>query len=220
MGQFEKKDKNKIIRGAKRAIYDKVEIFNVLDAGFICHISFVINGEPMLIPTAYGRDGETIYVHGSIKSRMINVVKKGIPICMAVTHLDGLVLARSAFHHSVNYRSAILFGNAEEVITDEEKSHALYLITENMMNGRWDEVRKPSQKELDITSVLKFKIESASAKIRSGDPVDDKSDYDLAIWAGVLPLRQGYQEPITDKLLNNNIELSNATKLAWQSTNK
>lgn len=219
MEQFEKTAKNKVIRGAKRATYDKEQVFNILDAGCICHISFVMNGEPFMIPTAYGRDGEYIYVHGSVKSRTMKAVKQGVPVCMAVTHLDGLVLARSAFHHSANYRSVVLFGTAEELESREDKNHGLFVITENILKGRWDECRVPSEKELDITSVLKFKIDAASAKIRTGDPVDDEADYDLNVWAGVLPINNKFEEPIPDEKLLDGIVVSDAAILAWQNSN-
>lgn len=219
MEQFEKTAKNKVVRGAKRATYDKEQVFNILDDGCICHISFVMNGEPFIIPTAYGRDGDVIYVHGSVKSRTMKAVKEGVPICMAVTHLDGLVLARSAFHHSANYRSVVLFGTAEEVASDEDKNHGLFVITENILKGRWDECRVPSQKELDITSVLKFKIDSASAKIRTGDPVDESDDYNLNVWAGVLPINNSFGEPISDQKLAEGIVVSDSAILAWQNSN-
>lgn len=219
MEQFEKNNKNKIVRGAKRATYDKQQVFDILDAGCICHISFVINGEPFMIPTAYGRDGEYVYVHGSVKSRTMNAMTQGVPVCMAVTHFDGLVLARSAFHHSANYRSAILFGTAEQVESNEDKNHGLFVITENILNGRWDECRVPNQKELDITAVLKFKIESASAKIRAGGPVDDPDDYALDVWAGELPIETKYTAPVADEKLRDGIVVSDAAILAWQNAN-
>ncbi|MEO9967224.1 MAG: pyridoxamine 5'-phosphate oxidase family protein [Reichenbachiella sp.] len=218
MEQFEKTQKNKVVRGAKRATYDKKTVFDILDAGCICHLSFVINGEPFMIPTAYGREGETIYVHGSVKSRAMKAVKQGVPVCMAVTHFDGLVLARSAFHHSANYRSVILFGEAEELETRDEKNHGLFVITENILKGRWDECRLPSEKELDITSVLRFKINAASAKVRSGGPVDEASDYDLNVWAGELPISNRYEEPVADEKLKPGIAVSEAATLAWQNS--
>ena len=137
MEQFEKTPKNKVVRGAKRATYDKEQVFNILDAGCICHISFVMNGEPFIIPTAYGRDGETIYVHGSVKSRTMKAVEQGIPVCMAVTHLDGLVLARSAFHHSANYRSVVLFGTAEAVESPKIFSKVDGMSVECLVKRNW-----------------------------------------------------------------------------------
>lgn len=217
MSQFEKTSKNKVVRGANRGVYDEEEIYNILDDSFLCHISFVMNGEPFMIPTAYARDNNKLYIHGSVKSRFIKAAESGVPLCICVTHLDGLVLARSAFHHSVNYRSVIVYGNAIQVENDETKMHALKLITENFLTGRWNEVRQPNQKELDITSVLEVKIDSASAKVRTGDPVDDKEDYDLDIWAGELPIKQVYQAPIADEKLREGIALSHAVKLVNQS---
>lgn len=220
MEQFERGTKNKVVRGAKRATYDKEKVFEILDAGCICHISFVMNDEPFMIPTAYGREGEYIYVHGSVKSRTMKAAKQGVPVCMAVTHLDGLVLARSAFHHSANYRSVILFGQAEELEDLEDKNHGLFVITENILKGRWDECRPPSQKELEITSVLRFKIDSASAKIRTGDPVDEADDYNLDVWAGVLPISNRFEEPVADQKLREDIVVSDSAILAWQNSNE
>ena len=218
MCEFAKTERNKVVRGAKRATYDKAQIFEILDAGFLCHLSFVINGEPFCIPTAYGRKDDVIYVHGSVKSRTMKAVQEGIPVCVTVTHVDGLVLARSAFHHSVNYRSAVIFGKAEELVSNDDKNEALFCITESVLKGRWDEVRVPNQKELDITAVLKIKIDSASAKIRAGAPVDDKEDYDLNVWAGELPLRSGYNEPISDELLPEGIAVSDSAIVAWENS--
>jgi len=148
---------------------------------------------------------------------MINALEGGIPICVCVTHMDGLVLARSAFHHSVNYRSAVIFGHATEIVSSDEKNRVLFLITENILKGRWDEVRQPNQKELDITSVLAIKIDTASAKIRTGGPLDDKEDYELPIWAGVLPIEARYGQPINDALLSETIPVSRSATFAWKA---
>ena len=147
---------------------------------------------------------------------MIQQAASGIPLCVSVTHLDGLVLARSAFHHSVNYRSVIAYGTAEEVTDDAEKTRILALITEQMLTGRWDEVRQPNQKELDITGVLAIKIESAAAKVRGGGPLDEKEDYELDIWAGVLPVVTRYRKPISDEVLTEGISVSRSAQLAWE----
>lgn len=217
MCQYAKEERNKVVRGAKRATYDQEEIFEILDAGFLCHIAFNMNGQPFMIPTAYGRKGDTLYVHGSVKSRTIKEVAKGIPVCLSVTHLDGLVLARSAFHHSVNYRSAIIYGSAVELTDRKAKNDALFCITENILKGRWDESRVPNDKELDITGVLEIKIQSASAKVRSGGPVDDKEDYNLDIWAGELPLNTYYSQPIQDEKLRSGIEVSDSVQEVAQT---
>ncbi|WP_109830487.1 pyridoxamine 5'-phosphate oxidase family protein [Reichenbachiella versicolor] len=214
MSHFEKTTLNKVIRGAKRATYDKKTVFEILDAGIICHLSYEINGTPFVIPTAYGRVEDTIYVHGSMKSRSL-ISSLEIPkVCICVTLLDGLVLARSAFHHSANYRSVMVFGGARHVESDEEKNQALYAITENVLQGRWDEVREPNQKELDATKVLAIKIESASAKIRTGAPVDETEDYELDVWAGELPFKSGFDTPISDEKLKNQLEVSPSVRLA------
>jgi len=207
MKEFPKTDRNKVKRLPKRGHYDRDTVFGILDAGFLCHVGFVVDGQPFVIPTSYGRDGEKIYIHGSSKSRMLTNLDCGIPVCLTVTHLDGLVLARSAFHHSMNYRSAVLFGQAH-LVEGEEKERALFLISENILKGRWDEVRGPNEKEMKATSVLRLDIESASAKIRTGPPGDDEEDYELPIWAGVVPVLQLPGEPLADPLLREGIPLA------------
>ena len=218
MEQYTIEKVNKIVRGANRAVYDKEQVHGILDSGFICHVGFNIEEKPFIIPTAYARQGEEIYIHGSAKSRMLRNLDKGIPVCLCVTHLDGLVLARSAFHHSFNYRSAIIYGTAYEIRELDRKEKALELITENILKGRYDEVRKPNEKELKITSVLAIKIENASAKIRPGDPVDDKDDYDLDVWAGVLPIEMTFGKPKDDDLLRSGIPLADSVKVAWEQS--
>jgi len=203
---FQQSDRNKVKRLPKRGHYDKETIYGILDAGFICHMGFVVDGQPFVIPTAYGRMDDYIYLHGSSKSRMLDSMGEGIPICLTVTHVDGLVLARSAFHHSMNYRSAVIFGTAKEV-HGEEKELALFIISENILKGRWDEVRSPNAKELKATSVLKLSIEEASAKIRTGPPGDENEDYFLPVWAGVIPLTQQPGPPAPDPLLKKGISL-------------
>jgi len=204
---FKKNKKNKVVRGANRGVYDKMQVFEILDGAFLCHISFVIDQKPFIIPTAYARLGEQILIHGSKKSRMLLELPKQEQVCVAVTHLDGLVLARSAFHHSVNYRSVIIYGKAQLVEDTEEKMNALKLITNNILENRWDEVRLPNQKEMDVTSVISITMDSVSAKVRTGDPVDDKEDYELPIWAGVVPIRSVYENAKPDEKLNSGIEI-------------
>ncbi len=214
MNTFPKTDRNKVKRLPKRGYYDAETIYAILDAGFICHVGFSVGGQPYVIPTGYGRDGDRIYIHGSAASRMLKNLDQGIPVCITVTHLDGLVLARSAFHHSMNYRSAVVFGTATAVEGEEEKLHALKVISEYILKGRWDEVRAPNAKELKGTMVLAIEIEEASAKIRTGPPGDDEPDYELPVWAGVLPIRQVYGAPVNDPLLRPGIEVAESAKQA------
>jgi len=202
---FTKTKRNTVKRIPKRGHYDQETIFGILDAGFLCHLGFVVDGQPFVIPTTYGRVGDRIFIHGAATSRMLTNVKAGIPVCLTVTHFDGLVLARSAFHHSMNYRSAVVFGTATPV-PDAEKEQALFVISENILKGRWDEVRAPNLIELKATTVLALQIEDASAKIRMGPPGDDPADYALPVWAGLLPSRQAYGVPERDPLLREGIE--------------
>jgi len=195
--EFPQEDRNQVRRIPKRAHYDADTIYAILDAGSLCHVAFTVDSQPFIIPTLYGRDGDVVYLHGSAASRMLQNLAEGIPICIAVTHVDGLVLARSAFHHSMNYRSAVLFGAATEV-TGEEKDHGLFVISEHIVPGRWAEARPPAEQELKATSVLKLSIETASAKIRTGPPIDDDADYELPIWAGVVPVTLQYGMPLDD----------------------
>ena len=211
MQEFSKTDRNKVKRAPKRGHYDKETIYEILDASFLCHAGFVVDGQPFVIPTAYGRDGDKIYLHGSSKSRMMMGMGKGIPVCVTVTLMDGIVLARSSFNHSMNYRSAVIFGKAKK-LEGTEKEKALYVISENILKGRWDEAREPNDKELKATTVLEIDIESASAKIRTGPPGDDKPDYELDVWAGVVPIKQIMEEPIVDPLLRDGISMPESVK--------
>ena len=195
---FDKTNRNKVTRLPKRGAYDKATIYKILDAGFIAHVVFVVDGQPFVIPTAYGRDGDTLYIHGASTSRMLVNLKEGIPVCLTVTHLDAIVLARSSYNHSMNYRSVVAFGKAK-LVEGEEKERALYVISENILKGRWDEAREPNAKELKATSVLAIPIDSASAKIRTGPPGDFKEDYELPIWAGNLPITTTYGTPEADE---------------------
>ncbi len=204
---FSKTERNQVKRVPNRGHYDRETIYGVLDAGFLCHLGFVQGQQPFVIPTLYGRSGDDLYVHGSTASRMLNRLAEGVPVCLAVTHVDGLVLARSAFHHSMNYRSAVLFGTAVEV-SDEDKERGLFVISEQILKGRWDEVRAPLEKELKATSVLRMTIESASAKVRTGPPNDEPEDYELPVWAGEIPLRPSYGPAAPDPQLSDGIPLS------------
>ena len=173
----------------KRGSHDLRDVYAILDAAFLAHVGFNVNGQPFVIPTLYGRDGDKLYLHGSAASRMLRELESGAPACVTVALIDGLVLARSAFHHSMNYRSVVAFGTARRIDDAARKTHALRVVSENVIAGRWSDVRGPSENELKATTVLEFSIEEASAKVRTGPPLDDEEDYALPVWAGVLPLK-------------------------------
>ncbi len=199
--------RTKVERISKRASYDADVIHKILDDVFVCQVGFSYEDNVYIIPTLFGRKDNFIYFHGSKNSRMLKSFSSGKDVCITVTITDGLVLARSAFHHSVNYRSAVMFGKPEEIINNEEKTKALEIIMEHIIPGRWNDVRKPNEKELNVTSVFSFKIEEASAKIRTGPPADDKEDYNLNVWAGTLPIHTLYDEPVRDELLQKDVVL-------------
>ena len=188
--------RSRVRRVPKRGAYDRETIDAILDEGLVCHVAFVHDGHPFVIPTLHARIGNEVYVHGSAASRMLRTLEMGVPACLTVTHIDGLVLARSAFHHSVNYRSAVLLGSLRLVEGDEERHRALEAFTEQLMPGRWDEVRWPNRKELKATKVLVMSIDEASAKVRTGAPVDDDEDMDRDVWAGVVPLQTVAGTPV------------------------
>jgi nitroimidazol reductase NimA-like FMN-containing flavoprotein (pyridoxamine 5'-phosphate oxidase superfamily) len=188
-GSFTRTARTTLKRLPKRGSFERQTVYDILDEGFVCHVAFVSDNHPVVIPTAYGRVGDTLYLHGARASRMLKTLGAGADVCVNVTLVDGLVLARSAFHHSINYRSVVVFGRARVVESDEEKTEALLAFMEHVVPGRWDEVREPTGQELDATLVLSLPLEEASAKVRTGPPVDDEEDYELPIWAGVLPLR-------------------------------
>jgi hypothetical protein len=185
----------------QRGDYDRDAIDQILDEGFICHVGFAVDGRPFVIPTGYARVGDRLLIHGSQASRMLRVVGQGIDVCLTVTLIDGLVLARSAFHHSMNYRSVVVFGQATVIDSPKEKLEALRALSEHMIPGRWDEVRGPNERELQQTTVLSLPLTEASAKVRSGPPLDDQEDYDLDVWAGVIPLGIVAGTPIDDPRL-------------------
>ncbi|HEY9804517.1 MAG TPA: pyridoxamine 5'-phosphate oxidase family protein [Leptolyngbyaceae cyanobacterium] len=203
-------------RAPKRANYETETIYQILDEGLVCHIGFVAEGQPFVIPTAYGRVEDTLYIHGSPASRMLRTLQQGIDVCVSVTLIDGLVLGRSAFHHSMNYRSVVVFGKASLVEDAEEKLAALKAFTEHVILGRWEEVRSPSRNELAQTIVLSLPLTEASAKIRTGDPIDDEADYQIPVWAGQIPLKLTATTPINDSRLDPQIKvpayLSNYTR--------
>ncbi len=193
--------RTQIKRLPKRGHYDAATIHTILDDGLICHIGFVVDGQPVVIPTAYGRVGDRLYIHGSPASRMLRTLDQGVEVCVTVTLLDGLVLARSAFHHSMNYRSVVVFGTATRVDDAAEKHEALKAFTDHIIPGRWDAVRPPNRQELSGTLVLALPLHEASAKVRTGPPVDDEADYALPVWAGELPLALTPSIPIADPRL-------------------
>jgi len=190
--------RTRVRRRAERGVYERETIHAILDEALVCHVGFALEGQPFVLPMAYARVGDSLYVHGAAGSRMLRALRDGIPACATVTLLDGLVLARSAFHHSMNYRSVVILGVAREVTDAAERLAALEAIVEHMMRGRWDEVRPPTRPELAATLILRLPIEEASAKVRTGGPLDDAEDLAWPCWAGVVPLRLTPLAPIAD----------------------
>ena len=201
MKTYDKTPRTTLRRLPARGFYDRELVHKILDEGFICHVGFVVDDKPVVIPTGYGRVDDNLYIHGSQASRMLRTLQTGVAVCVTVTLVDGLVLARSAFHHSINYRSVVIFGNATLVDDPQEKNQALLAFSEHVIRGRWDDVREPTEQELKATTVLKLVLEEVSAKVRTGPPIDDEEDYALPVWAGVLPLRMISDEPIPDPRL-------------------
>ena len=203
--KFPQTSRTTLKRLPKRGHYEHDTVYGILDEGFICHVGFVIDGNPVVIPTGYARLADKLYVHGSQASRMLRTLAEGLDACVTVTIVDGLVLARSAFHHSINYRSVVVFGRARLVADREEKLAALFAFSEQVIRGRWNEVREPTDDELKQTTVLCLPLTEASAKIRTGPPIDDEEDYDLPVWAGVLPLELIAGGPVADPRLKEGI---------------
>lgn len=199
--------RTKLRRLAKRGSFDRETIYSILDEAFICHVGFVVDGQPYVIPTGFTRVEDDLYFHGSSASRMLRSIAEGIDVCVTVTLVDGLVLARSAFHHSVNYRSVVILGKAAQVLDENEKMNAMKAFTEHIVPGRWAGVRWPTELELKATTVLRLPIEEASAKIRTGDPIDDDEDYAMDVWAGVLPLTLTAGKPIADAKLSSGLDV-------------
>jgi uncharacterized protein len=193
--------RTRVVREPQRAVYDRAAAYKVLDEGFICHVGFVADGQPFVIPTSYGRQDDNLFIHGSAASRMLRNLKAGVPVCVTVTLLDGLVLARSIFNHSMNYRSVVILGTAVAVEEPEEKINALRALSQHILPGRWDEVRQPNQAELKATLILRLPITEFSAKVRQGPPIDDEEDYAFPTWAGVIPLEMVARPPIADPRL-------------------
>ncbi len=202
---------NKVIRGAKRERNDITSIHSILDAGFLCHVAFQFQGQTMMIPTVYGRDGDTLYLHGSTKNFMLNQILDGQISCISVTHLDGIVLAKSLFHTSVNYLSVILYGNATMVDDENEKIYGMKIITENIIKGRWEEVELGTETQLNATMVIRFAIEKASAKIRNEGPIGD-DDIKQEVWSGQIPLALKAMQPIQDTKFGISLEWSESVK--------
>lgn len=194
--------RTRVIREPDRGVYDRETVYPILDEGFLCHVGFSVDGQPFVIPTSYGRDGSNLYIHGSAASRMLRQMKASVPVCVTATLLDGLVLARSVFNHSMNYRSVVILGKATLVDDPEEKLAALRILSEHIIPGRWDDARQPNERELKATSVLRVPIEEFSAKVRTGPPIDDEEDYSFPTWAGVIPLETTVGMPINDPRLD------------------
>jgi nitroimidazol reductase NimA-like FMN-containing flavoprotein (pyridoxamine 5'-phosphate oxidase superfamily) len=201
MGTFPTTARTTVRRLPKRGVYDRATVYSILDEGFLCHVGFVVDGQPYVIPTGFARSGDTLYIHGSAASRMLKTAADGVDICVTVTLVDGFVLARSAFHHSMNYRSVVVLGRARLVTDDQEKRVALHCFTNHMVPGRWEETRQPVTHELKATSVLALPIDEASAKVRTGPPIDDEEDYALPVWAGVVPVETHLGSPVPDSRL-------------------
>ena len=204
---FIQTDRTKLKRLPKRGYFDRETVYGILDEGFICHVGFAPEGQPFVIPTGYARADDKLYIHGSQASRMLRTLSEGVDVCVTVTLIDGLVLARSAFHHSMNYRSVVIFGRATLVEEREEKLAALLALTEHIVRGRWAEVREPTEQEMRQTTVLSLPLVEVSAKVRTGPPLDDEEDYALPVWAGVLPLRLETGEPVKDPRLPDGVEV-------------
>ncbi len=203
--------RNKVKRVPDRGHYDRETLYQILDDAFVCHVGFVMDGQPFVIPMAYGRKDDKLYLHGATTSRLMSSLSAGIPVCITVTHVDGIVVARSAFHSSMNYRSAVVFGTAT-LVADQNKEEALIVVSEQILRDRWPEARPPLDKEMKATTVLEVSIEHGSSKIRTGPPKDDKEDYEQPYWAGVIPMTVEYGEAIPDPDLKFDLELPQSVK--------
>jgi nitroimidazol reductase NimA-like FMN-containing flavoprotein (pyridoxamine 5'-phosphate oxidase superfamily) len=205
--------RTRVVREAERAVYDREAAYRILDEGFLCHVGFVADGQPFVIPTSYGRKDDNLYIHGSAASRMLRQMKESVPVCVTVTLLDGLVLARSIFNHSMNYRSVVILGKATLVDDPAEKVAALITLSEHILPGRWADSRQPNDRELKATAVLRLPIEEFSAKVRVGPAVDDAEDYSFPTWAGVIPLEMVASAPVDDaRLLPGKVAPAYASK--------
>lgn len=198
--------RTRVTREPQLAVYDREAAYRILDEGFICHVGFSVENQPYVIPTSYGRSGDELFIHGSAASRMLRTLSGGVAVCITVTLLDGLVLARSVFNHSMNYRSVVILGRATAV-PDAEKVAALRVLSEHIIPGRWEEARLPNERELKATTVLRLPITEFSAKVRTGPPIDDEEDYAFPTWAGVIPLKTVAEPGVADARLTPNIEV-------------
>lgn len=199
VADFEVTERNKVLRLAKRGVYDRAEIYRIVDAALVCHVGYSDAGQPYVLPTLHARDGDTLLLHGHARARTLLHAGAGQPLCVAITHVDAVVLARSLFNHSVNYRSATLYGTGRLLTDRDEKLDALHRFTEKLLPGRWDDARQPTEQEIKATAVVVVPIEQASAKIRAGMPADDEEDLTLPIWAGLAPIRQVFDDPVADE---------------------
>jgi uncharacterized protein len=204
---FTPNERTRVVREPQRGVYDRETVYKVLDEGLVCHVGFATEGQPYVIPTLFARVGDAIYFHGSAASRMLRGVSSGIPVCVTITLIDGIVLARSIFNHSMNYRSVVALGNAALVDNAEEKLAALRAFSEKILKGRWNDARQPNEQELKATSILRLPITEISAKIRTGPPEDDAPDRELPIWAGVIPLQLSAGAPVRDEHCDASISL-------------
>jgi nitroimidazol reductase NimA-like FMN-containing flavoprotein (pyridoxamine 5'-phosphate oxidase superfamily) len=205
MSEFHQSDLNKVRRLPQRGHYDKEMVYAIVDEALICHAGFVVDGQPYVMPTIHTRIGDTIYLHGAVANRMLNHIKAGNSVCITATHIDGIVFARSVFHHSMNYRSAVLFGHGRVVESYDERWKVFEALTEHIAKGRWSDARHPNETEDRTTAIVAIEIDSASAKIRSGPAKDDEEDYALPVWAGVMPVRMQFGEPVKDEGLAETI---------------
>ncbi len=201
MDDFHPTERTRVRRLHERACYDRKTVYQILDEGLMCHVGYVIDGQPYVTPTAYWRKNDEVFWHGSSASKMLRQVKQGVPVCFTVAMLDGLVLARSGFHSSINYRSLMVLGTAHPVLDEAEKLSALEDFTERLTPGRWQELRPPSKQEMKATTVVKMRLEEVAAKVRTGPPSDDAEDYDLDVWAGEVPIKQVIDRAVDDPLL-------------------
>jgi len=220
MSTYTPTERTRVKRLPKRGVYDKAQVHAILDEGFVCHIGFAIEGQPYVIPTLYARAGERIYFHGSAASRMLKSAGDGVPVCLTVTLVDGFVLARSAFHHSMNYRSVVVLGSARLVTDNAEKREALHRFTNHIVPGRWEEVRQPTDQEMKATSVLALDLSEVSAKVRSGPPIDEEEDYALPIWGGFLPVHIQFGEPVADSRVLPGVHPIDTNRLRNRSRNE